>query len=389
MTHDARRLAALAILAPLCLVGCKSDAAADGDRPGVIGPTKSGQSILTDASASSAKLNDPVIARIESVTVTQSELVPLLYDAYGLDGLLKLLLRNMARAEAARRGATVSKADIDAERNITLSLAFPGEKSSDYDNLLNQLLQRDRIKRPEFDLGMDTNAHLRACVRGQASSGVTQEAIRNEFNMTYGERIRVRDIPVSNPQEAAEVKRLLAEPGARFEVVARRMGKVPALAELGGQLAEFARTTPGYSPLFIETAFALEPGQVSDPILEGPLYHILKLEERVAPKVIKFEDVQDDVRQRLIVRRTNNLMAALRQELAQRALAELKIEEPSIRRDFEERRAAANPKPADRGEVQRSLEQPAATRPATEPATAPAAPTAPAVPAATSAPMTR
>jgi hypothetical protein len=95
---------------------------------------------------------------------------------------------------------------------------------------------------------------------------------------------------------------------------------------------------------------------------------------------VKFEAVENEVREQLIVRRMNAMMAQMRQELAQRALRELKIEEPSIRRTFEERLAAANP-PADRAAVQRDLEQGSTSRPSAT--TTPAVPTVrtPAAPA--------
>jgi parvulin-like peptidyl-prolyl isomerase len=278
MTHAAQRLIAVALAGiPLTLAGCQGGkSAADGDQPGVIVPAKGSQPLPGDASAARTTTGgDAVIARLESVTVKQSELVPLLYDAYGLDGLLKLLQRNLARAEAVRRGLTVSATDLDAERKLTLRLAFPGQDESDYDNLLKQLLQRERVSRAEFDVVMDTNAHLRACVRGQAASDVTTDAIRNEFNLIYGERVRVRDIAVETPQQAAEVQRLLSEPGARFETIARNMGKIPELAQIGGQLPEFSRTSTTWSPTFVEAAFGLQKGQISDPILEKNFYHIL------------------------------------------------------------------------------------------------------------------
>lgn len=369
MRFPARSNAAVLSLS-LAIAGCNADGNTNGDNPGVITPNR--------ATPGSAKMppsasNDRVLAQIETVTVSQSELVPLLYEAYGLDGMLKLLQRNMARAAAARMNLTVSAVDIAAEQKLTLQLAFAGqvEGDVDYDRLLKQLLSQERVSRVEFDVVMDTNAHLRACVRGRAGTDVTQEAIRNEYNLLYGEKVRIRAIPLSNMQEVADVQRQLAEPGARFEVIARRTGKIPALAQLGGQLPEFARTSSGFSQVFIETAFTLQPGQVSDAIKEGDYYYLLKLEERIAPKVVKFDDVRDAVREQLIVRRTNDLMARMRQEFAQRALRDLAITEPTMKRQFEERKAAANPKPADRGEVQRSLEQPPATQPHATTATAP------------------
>ena len=368
--------------------GCGSDPAqADGVHGGVVTPIKTtgGTPATRSMSSGNPQTSGRVIASVEGVSVPESQLVELLYASSGLDELLKLVQLDMARAEAARKGLTVTPADVAEERKLTMALAFPGQDEADYENLLRQLLAQQHVTKADFDVVMETNACLRACVRGQANSDISADAIQNEFNQVYGERVRVRDIPVNNMQEVSEVRRLLGEPGARFEDVARRMGKVPALAQLGGQLPEFSRTSTGYSPVFTQAAFALQPGQVStDAIEDQGFFHILQVEDRIPPRAVKFEDVKESVRESLIARRANNLMGAMRRDFAQRALRELKISEPTMKQQFADRLAAENPKPSDKQEVQRSLEQAAptttqATTPTVTPATAPAA-TLPAMP---------
>ena len=45
--------------------------------------------------------------------------------------------------------------------------------------------------------------------------------------------------------------------------------------------------------VFKDTAFALKNGEVSDPVQADNAYHIIKVENRIAPKVVKFEDVKE------------------------------------------------------------------------------------------------
>ena len=389
MKHTAAATCVLFVASSL--LGCQSDQPAGSTPPGAVSPGRTANRPTTRGVASRA------IAHVQDVTVDESQLINLLYESNGLDALLKLVQLNMAKAVTRARGLSVSPADVDAERKLTMSLAFPGQEESDYDNLLKQLLQQQRVSRAEFEVVMETNANLRALARGRSNADVSEAAIQNEFNLLYGERVRVRDIPVNNPQEVSEVQRLLAVPGTRFEDVARAKGKIPALAQFGGLLPEFARTTTGYSPVFVEVAFSLQPGQVStDAIQDHGLFHVIKLEDKLPPRAIKLADVRDSVREQLITNRSNNLMAEMRAQLAQQAVRELKIDNAAMQKQFDARVAAANPKPDDKREVQRSLEErgerdaardaaaatqptlappatlPAATRPTTMTTTAPA-----------------
>ena len=47
---------------------------------------------------------------------------------------------------------------------------------------------------------------------------------------------------------------------------------------------------------------ALQPGEVSDPVQAEGAYHLIKLEKRIAPKAVKFEDVKESIRKDLTER---------------------------------------------------------------------------------------
>jgi parvulin-like peptidyl-prolyl isomerase len=382
------------ILAGMVLVGCKAGpSSTGGETPGVVTPSRtsdraSGNDVAGSASASGPRSADRVLAEVQGVKVTEGQLLPVLYGGPGLDVLMKVVQMNLAVELAARSGVTISPADVQAERSLTLSLAFPDQDPEDYEQLLSQWLQQQRVTPPEFDVLMRTNAALRAIVKGAAAE-VTDQAVRNEFNSLYGERVRVRHIAVSNLQEVAEVqRRLRGDPSALppvppqpFEAVARAMSQNRVTAPQGGEMPPFALNTGGISPVFAQAAFALRPGEVStDAVQDRGFYHIIKCDERIAPTAVKFEDVRESVRQELIRLREANLMSLKRQELAQVAVRTIQINEPTLKKQYEERVAAATPKPAEREEVRRNLDE--QRQRLNEPATQSAAPAQAATPAA-------
>lgn len=342
-----------------------------GERPGVIIPNANGRS--SDAARTSPASDDQVLAEIDGIKLTESAFKPVLYKAAGLDVLLMIIQRDMAKAEAGKHGITISPADVNEEKRITLASAFADAKEEDYEQALRQLLAQQNVSETEFGVLMEYNAYLRALVKPVAASGLDDAAVRNEFNSLYGERVEVRDIALNNLQEFATAQRLLNDPEnpKSFEEVARLMSRHPS-ASNGGLLPPFARTSPGYNPVFTEAAFALEPGKVStDAIQDRGFYHILKVERRIEPTVVKYEDVKDSVREDLVRRRAAALMAGKRLELGQRALQNLRILEPTMKAEFDARVAAANPKPVEKEKLVKELnaieeEKPESTQP-TEP----------------------
>ncbi len=327
--------------------------------------------------------------------------------------LLRILQLEMARSDAANRGIILDSSAFERETATTLRLAFGKQDESDVltapdeaarqaalaaladerEQMITQFVAGQNQTRYDFDLLMQTNAYLRAMVLPQIQESIDEQTLRGAFNLIHGEKVRVRHIALSNMQEVAEAQRRLAA-GEDFAEVARTMSRTPRTAELGGELPAFTRTASGISRAFIDTAFALQIGQVSDPVQYEGRFHLIKLEERIEPKAVKFEDVRDSVRQELEDSLTTEAMKGLRQQYAVRVLQAIEINHPSLKAQFEARREAARPRPAEREEVlerinpeapeQAPAQAPAPAKPAPAPAPTSKTPAAKAPPAAAS-----
>lgn len=93
-------------------------------------------------------------------------------------------------------------------------------------------------------------------------------------------------------QRAVEVRRDIVE-GMAFAEAARIQSDDNMTAEKGGDLGFFTRDA--MDSLFAETAFSLEPGEISRPVRTRFGYHLVKTEER------KVEDGEEKVRARHIL----------------------------------------------------------------------------------------
>lgn len=334
-------------LCAICLIGC-----ANKDTPAPLAPTGSAsdrppannsnaaptvQPTNTNAApvtpVQSQTQADEAIAIVGDTRITRSQLVKPLIEAHGLNMLAKIAQLELAKAESRRRGLNVTSADVQKETERYVATLFDeskdrelrllndelekaevaknaqraeqirGDMRRERNMLLEQLLQQQKVSRADFNLVMETNTYLRAIAESvlKDQGPVTDDALRKAFNHLYGEKVVVRDIQVADLREATEVKRRLGE-GEPFEQVAREMSRHTPSAALGGELPPFSRDTPDFPAVFKDVAFAQQIGQVSDATLIGDSYHFIKLERRIAPKLIKFEDVRESVREFLVAR---------------------------------------------------------------------------------------
>ena len=286
------------------------------------------------AEVAPAVSNDTVIARMDDISVTMGDLQQPLLESYGLNVLLNVVQLQLAKQVAANAKVTVTQADVERERKTTLDRMFRDAPAADHDALFEQFLQQQRSSRSEFDIVMAVNANLRKVAEPMLAGKISDENLKQAFGTMYGEKVQVRHIQGSNLQEIQDARARI-ERGEKFEDVARQVSRNPRSAALGGLLPEFSMGTPDLPDSLKEAAFALKPGELSDPIEAKGAYHLLKLEQRIPPKVFKFDDVKESIREELQERAVQETVKQLRAQIVQQARERLKIEQPELKRQFD------------------------------------------------------
>jgi len=320
---------------------------------------------------------DAIAFHVNGKPIKMSELVKPLVEGYGLNVLLHAAQLNMAEQKAAEQKVKVTQADVDAELDRTLKSAFQDAPKEDYPELLNQLLTKQGFSRPEFDMVMRVNAILRKIAEPQIVGKVTDGMVREEFNAVYGETAVIKHIQCANLQETSKVLSRLAA-GDKFEDLVHTASRNGVTPSADGTLPRFSRQTESWSvPLgtlppkvpegFKAFAFdpKVKPGDVSDPIQAGDGFHILKMVSRNSPKIVDFEKVKEKLRTDLEQQIVERGITQLRGQLAQMVRATLKIDDPNLNWQFEQRRAhARDAEKKARGEIEsniKSANEPAAT----------------------------
>lgn len=145
----------------------------------------------------------------------------------------------------------------------------------------------------------------------------------------HARHILVQLSPKATPQEVEQARERAAQlalearrPGVDFAELAKKRSEGPSASE-GGDLGFFKRGL--MVPEFDKVAFALKDGEVSDPVRTRFGWHVIKVEARRAPEVKPFEEVKDQLRERLLTGQLERYTDQYVQELRQAAVVEVKL----------------------------------------------------------------
>lgn len=126
----------------------------------------------------------------------------------------------------------------------------------------------------------------------------------NESRLTLPERVRVRHIlltwkPLGTQDDRAAIHKQMepilerARNGEDFAELATRLSDDYATKNAGGDTGLFPRGT--MVPAFEEVAFALQPGEISDPVETVFGVHILRLEERSESRLLPLDEIREQL----------------------------------------------------------------------------------------------
>jgi len=150
----------------------------------------------------------------------------------------------------------------------------------------------------------------------EAKKAVTPEAEHAIYDqsvklMKPEEEVHARHILVDNEAEAKKIAARI-KGGEDFAKVAAETSKDPGSKAEGGDLGWF--TKERMVPEFATAAFAMKPGQVSDPVKTQFGWHVIKVEEMRTKPQPTFDELKDQIDQHLIRKAQQDVILKLRAE---------------------------------------------------------------------------
>jgi peptidyl-prolyl cis-trans isomerase C len=208
-------------------------------------------------------------------------------------------------------GADLNQIPADQVRAVLLAqmidlklMAQAGDK---------QGVQNDQLFKLRLDYLTD-RALRRAYTKVAISDTITPEAIKAEYDKQIAaipdeDEVHARHILVSTEEDAKAIKAEL-DAGADFIALAKAKSIEPNAAQSGGDLGYFKRGVM-VKP-FADAAFAMQVGEISEPVQTQFGWHIIKVEDRRPAAKPTLEEMTQQIGQQLYVAKYRELFDQLR-----------------------------------------------------------------------------
>lgn len=212
-----------------------------------------------------------------------------LKEAY-LDQVIE---RKILVQEARRLGIRVSQEELN-QAISEIKKDYPGEGFGEKLGLKGMTLEGWKVRLEEKLLAekmIRKALHYRGDIDEKEALRYYEEHL-SLFQIP--ERVRARQIVVTNEEEAFQILNRLKK-GESFEKLALKKSMGPEKVEKG-DLGYFSK---GERPSEFDHVFTMEVGGISEVIKSSYGYHIFKLEEKIEPRQISFEEAQSGILEEL------------------------------------------------------------------------------------------
>ncbi len=361
-TRASQVLSAACLLLGLVLAGCATTGTAGSPGQSVTdalaaGPAAASQPASKGAAQASARQHQvaagpaavappaPAAGGLSAIATVNGRALP--YDAWinlmkrshGLSAFQQILAMELARQGAEAKGITLTQMELAAAyRQEVADIAGPETQDpAEANRIVQAVLARRGVGMDEFRLAAYRNAYLRRVAEPLIEPGITEDALKVEFDRLYGTKVQVRHIQVSDSASLGKVLEAL-QAGQDFADLARRFSQNLDSAADGGLLPPFSRLDPNVPAELREAAFGLEEGQVSGAVRIDGWTQILKLEKRLPAGPMDYEKVAGEVRRSL----KDQLVRQKMQELLRNMLqsASIQVYDGELGKQFEAVRQA-------------------------------------------------
>lgn len=227
--------------------------------------------------AEGADQEEVIVVESDAGNITKDELYEAMKERYG-----EQVLRELVYGKVLSEKYEVTDEEVQKEID---------KLKEQYGAQFDMVLQQSGFKTEEQLKKTMTVGLLQEKV-AMKDIEVTDEEIQEHYDNLKPE-IKASHILVEDEETAKEVKNKLNE-GASFEELAQEYSTDGSAAN-GGDLGYFG---PGQMvPEFEEAAYALEVGEISEPVQSQFGFHIIKLTDK--KEVAPFEEMKEEIREEL------------------------------------------------------------------------------------------
>lgn len=226
------------------------------------------------------------VAEVNGEKITQDEFVEAVASGGGAQVLDQLITEKLIQQKAKQENVTVSDKDYE-EKVAEIKEQLPSE------DMFEQALAQQGLTEETFREQMETNLLLEKMLAPELK--VSDKEIRQYFDDNkeqFGqpEQVNAKQIVVESEEEAKKAHKRLVD-GEDFAKVAKDVSIDPQTKDNGGDLGTVSKgDLAQMDPDLEEKIFALNKGELSEPIEGLSGFYIVQVEDKIAAKEGKFDD---------------------------------------------------------------------------------------------------
>jgi parvulin-like peptidyl-prolyl isomerase len=262
------------------------------------------------------------------------------YQKLQLEILEDMIVKTLIYQESVKDGISVEKSEVDKGFNEYM------EKLSLSDEVVKQEMKRMNITEATMKEEIQKLLMVERFLKKRSKSldlSVTDEEVKafyDERPETFNkpERIQVSHILIKcspgadQAEEDAAIKKIadvqaaLKKGEGTFADLAKKYSEDSSSAPSGGDLkGEITRNSP-LPKSFLDAAFALNKGQVSDAVKSVIGYHLIKVTDKKPAEVTPFSEIKEALKFRLLEQKSNIEMKQYVDSLVDKSDIEIKLE---------------------------------------------------------------
>lgn len=227
--------------------------------------------------------NKDVVASVNGEKISKEELYQVLVNQSGKEALDALISQKIIVQEAKKQKVQVSEADIQLEIEKYYE-GYGGQEG------FEQAITASGYKLTDVKKDVTTTLQLKKLLATRIS--INDDETKNYFtknkdSFAVAKQVKASHILVASEEIAKEVKGKLAN-GADFAQLAQEYSTDTGTKDKGGDLGFFG--SGAMVKEFEDVAFALAPGEISEPVKTEYGYHIIKVVEQKKAQEANYED---------------------------------------------------------------------------------------------------
>lgn len=235
-------------------------------------------------------------------------------------------------------GRQVYESDLNAlMRNLGQNAAYfqgaEGRKKLVDELVMHELMYSDAVEK-----NLDNDAEFVEVMNNMKKSMLQQYALRKMFNeisvteediksyyeankekFVTDEMVSASHILVDSQEKAYEILEDITD-GMSFEDAASKFSSCPS-KEAGGALGQFGKGQ--MVPEFEDAVFAMQPGEISEPVKTQFGYHLIKMTEHTEKRNASLEEVYQEVKDACFMEKQEQLYINKKDELSNKYSVEI------------------------------------------------------------------